>query len=151
MLLKLKTKGLSNAVEKEDYKDFAKDLQAQELILDHIDTSLDAIICNETTAYNMWNKLDKHFNHVTIASAMEVYTKFANVKLETDESIDDLAIYINTNYQRLVDMKYTIEDLKVLALLHALPSAYEATITTIIQKNKTDWNFNEIKELLIEV
>jgi transposase InsO family protein len=151
MLLKLKTKGLSDAVEKDDYKEFSKDLQAQELILDHIDTNLDNIICNETTAYSMWSKLDKHFNRITMASAMEVYAKFAAVKLEPSELIENLAIRINTNYQRLIEMKYTIEDLKILALLHALPPTYEATITTIIQKDKKDWDFNQIKDILIEV
>ena len=81
---------------------------------------------------------------------MDVYADFSQAKLEPNEDISDLVNHISASYQKLKELKYTLEDFQVLALLHALPAPFEATVTMIIQRDKSEWNFEKIKVNLIE-
>ncbi|KAJ1676274.1 hypothetical protein EV182_008522, partial [Spiromyces aspiralis] len=130
--------------------DLIKDAEARILILDHVHPSMDHLVRDESTAYSMWTKLEQMFSKVTISSAMEVYAEFAQAKLGPDENINDLAERITAAYRKLKELDYTLEDFQILSLLHALPSSFEATITSIVQRDKQSWNFDEIKVHLTE-
>jgi hypothetical protein len=150
MILKLSIKGLYDVVMTEDTKDFQKDMEARIMLLDNVKSSKDHLIRDELSAYDMWKKLDAMFNKVSMSSAMDVYSDFAQAKLGPDESIENLGERIESNYRKLKELDYTLEDFKVLALLQAVPASYEAAVTTVVQKDKSEWNFDSILVVLKE-
>ncbi|KAJ1669012.1 hypothetical protein EV182_008955, partial [Spiromyces aspiralis] len=136
VLLKFMIKGLLDLITIDPAKsltkfDLIKDVEARILILDHVHPSMDHLVHDESTAYSMWTKLEQIFSKVMISSVMEVYAEFAQAKLGPDENINDLTERITAAYRKLKELDYTLEDFQILSLLHALPSSFEATITSI--------------------
>jgi hypothetical protein len=74
------------------------DIKARSLILESIDPSLDNLVTAETTAYDMWSKLDQQFNSTTMTTAMELFTEFVSMKLNEDEPISDYYNRVTDNY-----------------------------------------------------
>ena len=62
-----------------------------------------------------------------------------------------MANRISASYRKLKELEITLSKTsKSLLSLHALPAAFEATVTSIVQKDKSEWNFESIKVNLIE-
>jgi len=150
MMMKIRNKRLLRCIEDKSFIDIDLDGRCMELLLDNIHPDLDHLISDLSTSYQIWNKLSSHFDKQTMTTAMNLYSSLASVIKSDTENIRDLAHRININYNKLKELKYTIDDLKILTLLHSLPPKYDAIITSIVDKQKSEWVYDEIVEKLVE-
>ena len=154
MLLKFELHDLMDAIAHPDTLtdklDKKNDIKARSFILESIDPSLDNLITAETSAYNMWSKLEQQFNSTTMTTAMEVFTEFVNMKLGENETISDYYNRIVDIYRKLSQFDYTMEQYQLIIFLRGLPPVYEPTISTILQKDIKDWSMLKLRSTLVE-
>jgi hypothetical protein len=156
IMMKLRNKRLLSCIEniegdnKSNIIDLDKDSLALEMLLDSIHPSLDHLIEDLSTSKEVWDKLKSHFDKNTLTSVMSLFSSVSNVVKTNDESIRDLSHRIKSSYRKMNELKLTLEDFPILTLLNSLPHQYESIISTITDKSRNEWNFDEIVEKLIE-
>ena len=148
--MKLRNKKLLSCIENLKDIDPNKDSLALELLLDSIHPSLDYLIEDLSTTKEVWDKLKSHFDKDTLTSAMTLFSSVSNVTKNPNETINDLSHQIKTSYRKIHELKLTMDDFKILTLLNSLPPQYESIISTITDKSRSSWEFDEIVEKLVE-
>ena len=104
-LMKLRNKRLIHCIETPKDIDIEVDGRCLEILLDSIHPSLDYLIEDLTTSFEVWSTLKFCYDKDTLTSSMNLFASVSNVIKGNDESIRDLSHRIKYSYRKIKELK----------------------------------------------
>lgn len=153
MLMVLKTKGLIEYIEKEEFKDAAKECQAATLIASALNTDNMHKVINCTTAYSIWKTLEANFENKSSTERTMLLEKFTSYRIRSTNDISKALGDIQARAARLKTLGASVDDeLIISVILKALPDSMRAWKNTwkMINAEKPKLN-NLITGIMAEV